>query len=241
MKFIVHTIVFTLALFSFACNNDAPQNQVDLGPAPAPIDPSALQNTPATAGAAATSVNHYICPNNCAGSGGAQKANCPVCGTEYIHNQAYHNQQTLPNNLQNNPLAQQPQTQTPPTATNAAGVYHYTCPNGCAGGAAQSGTCATCGSQLAHNQAYHNQPAASANTNPFAQQPQQNTNPAQNSAGQFHYTCPNGCAGGAGNAGTCASCGAQLAHNQAYHNAPAGSATPTPGGGQKSPLYINKN
>ena len=41
--------------------------------------------------------------------------------------------------------------------------------------------------------------------------------PAQNAEGIWHYTCEKGCAGGAGAAGTCASCGGPLAHNQAYH------------------------
>ena len=51
-----------------------------------------------------------------------------------------------------------PPTMTPPTAEpaqNAAGVWHYTCGNGCKGGAGAAGTCGTCGGTLAHNQAYH--------------------------------------------------------------------------------------
>lgn len=108
-------------------------------------------------------------------------------------------------------------------ATNAAGVYHYTCSNGCAGGSGTAGACATCGAQLAHNQAYHDGPASSTtpttNTQTTITPPTQTTpSPAQNAAGVYHYTCSNGCAGGSGTAGTCASCGGQLAHNQAYHN-----------------------
>lgn len=41
--------------------------------------------------------------------------------------------------------------------------------------------------------------------------------PAQNADGVWHYTCSKGCAGGAGSAGNCATCGGPLTHNQAYH------------------------
>ena len=103
-------------------------------------------------------------------------------------------------------------------AQNAGGVYHYTCSQGCAGGAASAGKCGTCGNTLAHNQAYH----AQANTDtpiPFTT-PTNNTppaEPAQNTAGVYHYTCGKGCAGGAGSAGNCGTCGGALAHNAAYH------------------------
>lgn len=57
-------------------------------------------------------------------------------------------------------------TNTPPAATttppatneppqNAQGVWHYTCPSGCVGGAGGASPCATCGTTLVHNQAYH--------------------------------------------------------------------------------------
>lgn len=105
---------------------------------------------------------------------------------------------------------------------NAEGVWHYTCSNGCAGGAGSQGNCAQCGSPLQHNQGYH----ASANAaNPAIQTnttqvtpPPSTSEPAQNAAGVWHYTCSNGCAGGSGSASACASCGSPLAHNAAYHN-----------------------
>ena len=40
---------------------------------------------------------------------------------------------------------------------------------------------------------------------------------AQNAGGVWHYTCIKGCAGGAGSAVNCTTCGNPLAHNQAYH------------------------
>ena len=48
-----------------------------------------------------------------------------------------------------------PPTTTPEPAQNAAGVWHYTCSAGCAGGAGSAIACAKCGKTLAHNPAYH--------------------------------------------------------------------------------------
>jgi len=126
-----------------------------------------------------------------------------------------------------------PMPPSPPTtepAQNAAGVWHYTCGKGCAGGGGSAGTnCATCGGPLAHNQAYHANDNANP-TNPTIAPPTNPTNampttvppptaePAQNAAGVWHYTCGKGCAGGAGALGNCLKCGGALAHNQAYHN-----------------------
>ncbi len=133
---------------------------------------------------------------------------------------------------------------TPEPAQNAAGVWHFTCPKGCAGGTGKIGPCPKCGEQLAHNQEYHagaNQPGATATINAGDKtstqtiQPQITTapggaaggaagaitppaaEPAQNAAGVWHFTCPKGCAGGAGKIGPCGKCGEQLAHNQGYH------------------------
>lgn len=104
------------------------------------------------------------------------------------------------------------------TAQNTSGLYHYTCPNGCAGGAAAAGNCSSCGSALAHNQAFHNtnKTPSTTPTNPTATQTP-TPEPSQNSAGIWHYTCSQGCAGGAGSAVNCSSCGNKLAHNSAYH------------------------
>ncbi len=100
------------------------------------------------------------------------------------------------------------------SAANTSGVYHYTCSNGCAGGSSSAGTCANCGNTLAHNAAYHSN--TNTNTTPDPLNPV--TPPTgQNNSGQFHYTCSNGCAGGSASAGTCSSCGSDLAHNSAYH------------------------
>lgn len=104
-------------------------------------------------------------------------------------------------------------------AQNERGLWHYTCLKGCDGGAGAAVNCTTCGGLLVHNTAYHvgaNSAPASA---PFAMpvSPTANTEPAQNAAGVWHYTCGKGCAGGSGTASNCGSCGAALAHNVAYH------------------------
>jgi hypothetical protein len=117
---------------------------------------------------------------------------------------------------------------TPEPAQNAAGVWHYTCPKGCEGGAGSAIACAKCGTTLAHNQAYHGNPAnPTTAANPAATPPTPTPGsttlpaptpePAQNAKGVWHYTCPGGCAGGAGSAIACAKCGKTLAHNQTYH------------------------
>lgn len=119
-----------------------------------------------------------------------------------------------PIDFSNTPSQQNNSSTTANTGQNSSGVYHYTCSNGCAGGSAAAGNCATCGNALAHNQAFHASNNNNNASNPF-NTPQ--AEPAQNAAGVYHYTCSNGCAGGAASAGNCSSCGNALAHNSAYH------------------------
>jgi len=144
----------------------------DSKPAPKyPIDGAVdlTQPAPATSAGGNPNVKHYTCSNNCAGSGGDAAGTCPTCGNAYVHNDAYHNNTAAPTP---NPAAAgaasgatNTQTSTSninftdPNSTepaqNAAGVWHYTCGAGCAGGAGAAGTCASCGGALAHNSAYH--------------------------------------------------------------------------------------
>lgn len=118
----------------------------------------------------------------------------------------------------------------PPAKASDGVVYHYACPNACGGGDGP-GTCPTCGTAYAHNQAWHDQnpaqdpvqqaPVDIDMRNPGATPPPVATpatpEPAQNAAGVWHYTCSAGCSGGAGAAGSCSKCGGSLSHNQAYH------------------------
>ncbi len=160
MKPTISLLMVLLVLGMMACQSDkAPANNVAQSPNMA---------TPATTAV----VQHYICPNNCAGSGSAQAGTCPVCGTQYMHNAAFHNQPGAANNTQlppspvmTNPqpvtsqqVPQNQQVQTPITeepAQNAAGVWHYVCSKGCEGGSGKRGFCAKCGAGLDHNPKYH--------------------------------------------------------------------------------------
>ena len=104
---------------------------------------------------------------------------------------------------------------------NKKKVAHYTCPNGHKG-ADKQGRCVECNAILVHNQGYHGNNLAipkPALQDPFSNVPAPNStpSPAQNAYGDYHYTCPNGHAGGSGTAGNCSSCGATLTHNQLYH------------------------
>ncbi len=151
MKFST-TIILTMILGLFlACSNNEKKPAAAQQPTPVTPNvsapPPAMPASPASAGG----VQHYICPNNCQGSGGPAAGACPNCGTAYVHNAAYHDQGGGAG--AQNPMIQAPQQESP--AQNAAGVFHYTCPNGCAGGSGTAGTCPQCGGTLAHNQAYH--------------------------------------------------------------------------------------
>lgn len=114
-----------------------------------------------------------------------------------------------------------------PAATNS-NEPHYKCTKaGCTGSGAAQGKCPICSSDLAHNPAFHAQPAAvpgSTPNNPVqinpsgdAEKPAMSTPVAQNSKGEYHYTCSKGHAGAA-SAGKCSTCGADLVHNPAFHN-----------------------
>jgi len=141
-----------LALFFISCDNDSAIREKAAQTLPK-ASPQTNTNQMPVSGALA-GVQHYICPNNCQGSGGPEQGNCPVCGTAYLHNQAFH-----ANDAQNQvPPTPNPVTPTPTAepAQNAAGVWHYTCAKGCPGGAGAATACATCGGTLAHNAAYHN-------------------------------------------------------------------------------------
>ncbi len=174
MKYIFSLILLS-ALISLNSCADKPsrpdailsQAQIDAANNEAQAQVSgAIQATPA----AGNDLPHYYCPNKCAGSGGDAQGSCPTCGTAYVHNAAFHNQQpSVPNPVTTTNAVTSDGTSitvpppgglttpnTPEPAQNAAGVWHYTCANGCAGGAGGAGSCQVCGGALAHNSAYHN-------------------------------------------------------------------------------------
>ena len=165
MKYLC-TIALMASLVCFSCK-DAPER-------PDPLlnenyQPSQPPATPVSTGTTNTNtgdvVYHYVCPNNC--GGGDAAGSCPVCGAAYTHNQAWHNQPqnanpqtpTTPTNptitTSGTPPATPATPATPEPAQNAKGVWHYTCPNGCDGGAGSAIACAGCGATLSHNSLYH--------------------------------------------------------------------------------------
>ncbi len=160
MKNLIYILFLALVGFTVSCDSKPERPDPVTNTAVTPEIPPA---TTAAASAPSGSVQHYICPNNCEGSGGPAAGTCPNCGTAFVHNAAFHNQQqgTPTSAATSQPVSVNGATQIDPPATlpasNASGVFHYICANGCAGGAAAQGNCATCGGALTHNQAYHNQ------------------------------------------------------------------------------------
>lgn len=159
---------FALCLF-IACQNNDNKAVRDAARQSLPVQKESVATPPPPSSPSAptqvntSGVQHYICPNNCEGSGGPGAGTCPVCGTAYTHNQAWHNTQqpaaSTPTTTTTTTTPNQPTNITPPTPEppqNADGVWHYTCSNGCSGGAGSATACASCGNTLVHNTAYHN-------------------------------------------------------------------------------------
>lgn len=173
---------------------------------------SKIEEPTIPSGGVVSGVKHYTCPNGHAGSD--IQGTCMSCGATLEHNQAYHDQPAA--------AADPTAAATPEPPQNAEGVWHYTCPNGHDGGSGSATACAVCGSTLEHNPIYHNTPTTSVadggvTATPAAATPAATPEPAQNTDGVWHYTCPNGHAGGDGSATACSECGTTLVHNTAYH------------------------
>lgn len=142
---ILTVLLCSSVIFFYACNNK-PKTPPRKTTAPIQTAFEPAQN--------ASGVWHYTCSKRCAGGSGAA-GNCNTCGSLLIHNSLYHaNTTSTPTTAPTSgaPFANPPAT-TP--SQNTAGVWHYTCSKGCAGGSGTAGTCSTCGSTLAHNAAYH--------------------------------------------------------------------------------------
>ena len=175
---IVALLVFSSVIFFYACNDktNAPAQETTTQDTSNPVDvsnstavpnattptattPTAATPTPAPTEAAqnASGVWHYTCNTGCAGGAGSA-VNCNTCGKLLAHNTAYHAKTNTATTSA--PFANPTTTATAakPAAEpsqNAAGVWHYTCSKGCAGGSGGTGNCGTCGGPLGHNTAYH--------------------------------------------------------------------------------------
>lgn len=114
--------------------------------------------------------------------------------------------------------SQQPIPNSSNLVTSVIGGAHFICPNKCKGGTSDTeGVCATCKTTLSHNVAFHmSAPVNTNNASPFNSAPASVATP--NAAGQYHYACAKGCAGGSDTIGKCKTCSGELAHNDAYHN-----------------------
>ena len=147
------------ALFTMVACNSKKEDPVSEQPSAEPTitlkgDTTIQSTTNPTASAG--SEHHFICPNACKGSGGTQAGKCPVCGAEYVHNDAFHKGQPVPEPAMKIDPATNTAVPTQTQAQNAAGVYHFICPKGHEGGAGVAGSkCAKCGADLEHNPAFH--------------------------------------------------------------------------------------
>ena len=105
----------------------------------------------------ASGVWHYTCRIGCPGGAGIA-SKCTNCGNILVHNTAYHGTTSTTSTSPFADPSGTPAAVTPPTpepSQNSAGVWHYTCSKGCAGGAGSAVACSTCSATLTHNSAYH--------------------------------------------------------------------------------------
>lgn len=231
----------TMLLIINACQSDNKQsNKNDLfsndGTTFAGNNPFANSTEAATANIPGGA--HFVCLNNCEGSGSNEAGICPICGEGLVHNDAFHagenqNNTTITQNFDDNTS----NTFTLPNNTSASqstnGAFHYTCSDNCGSGSDSAGNCPNCGAPLVHNDAYHQQPAnntaatatqMTAPTNQNVKYPSIFNTPNAPSASVpnqvgngFHYICSAGCGGGGEAPGSCPNCGNPLTHNDSYH------------------------
>lgn len=122
--------------------------------------------------------SHFVCPNRCKGSGSEMKLNCPVCGTEYVHNENSpgHREEMARNAEQQKNIEVKVGDKTVNVAKgdDYEHTAHYICPKECKGSGSEApGNCSVCQTKLEHNQnaTYHKmQPKPEAQ--PVHQQPQ---------------------------------------------------------------------
>jgi len=158
MKYVKITALLLLSsvLFFYGCNDTSKTSKQDTAkPVKASETTSPVNPSPVEPAQNASGVWHYTCRLGCAGGAGSA-AKCETCGNTLAHNTTYHakaNTNTSPFATSATPSAT-PATPREP-AQNAAGVWHYTCIKGHAGGSGSAVACSTCNTTLSHNKAYH--------------------------------------------------------------------------------------
>lgn len=161
MKYLrfITILLFSSTLFLSSCKEEVKEAPVEETLQPLDLEKWANQgNTTQNSGAEpaqnAVGLWHYTCSKGCAGGAGLA-GNCSTCGGLLAHNQAYHGTANAAPTT-STPFTTPNTTQTlPEPSQNAAGVWHYSCNQGCSGGSGAAGNCNTCGNALAHNTAYH--------------------------------------------------------------------------------------
>lgn len=158
MKFtkLLAVLLFGSVIFFASCKDDTKANKSEASqpenvaqPFTPPSNPTQNIATPEPA-QNAMGVWHYTCTQGCAGGSGTA-GKCGTCGALLAHNVSYHGNQ----NVAPNPSVPMASPAAAAPSQNAAGVWHYSCGNGCAGGSGTAGNCSTCGNALTHDTAYH--------------------------------------------------------------------------------------
>lgn len=159
---ILPILLCSSVLFFYSCNENKKnpeQETVTSVEAEKPATTEAVKVNPPLKEPAqnASGVWHYTCRIGCAGGAGSA-VKCGNCGNILVHNTTYHanaNSATQSSAPFATPPPATKATTPPEPAQNAAGVWHYTCAKGHAGGSGSAKACGTCGETLAHNKAYH--------------------------------------------------------------------------------------
>jgi len=157
---ILTILLFSAVLFFYGCNEDKKTSKQDAVKTEASKTPSTAETTKATPplkepAQNASGVWHYTCRIGCAGGAGSA-TKCENCGNILAHNTTYHANNAAQSSAPfATPTAATPASNTPEPAQNAAGVWHYTCVKGHAGGAGSAVACSSCGDTMAHNNGYH--------------------------------------------------------------------------------------
>jgi 4-aminobutyrate aminotransferase-like enzyme len=160
---IIAILLLSSVMFFYSCNDSSKTEKQDNSKSIEVVEPSTNSTTVTPAATTAepaqntSGVWHYTCRIGCPGGAGTA-SKCTNCGNILVHNTAYHGTTSTTSTSPFADPSSTPAATPPPVAEpaqNAAGVWHYTCTKGCAGGAGAAGNCATCSSPLAHNSAYH--------------------------------------------------------------------------------------